>query len=145
MIILYFYKKTKNMKNKHYIFLILIFLILYLLYLIINYKYKEFQINSHIELIEEWNIRVSQKIEDQKKYLEYINTNAYRNKILKEEQSMKNKWENIIFITNESKYNTFIQEAPIIPTTIKKEVKIQDTMKIPEKWIYFLFQIDIRK
>lgn len=95
------------MKKEQYVFLILIVIILYLLHLIIQYKYKEYKINSHIEVIEEGNIAMSENIKFSKEQLEYISTKAYKNKVLKEEQSMKNKGEMVIFITNEDKYNRF--------------------------------------
>lgn len=133
------------MKKEQYIFLILITIILYLLYLIIEYKYKEYKINNHIEVIQSNNDKMINNIKEYKEELEYINTKAYKNKILKEEQSMKNKGEIVIFITNEDKYNKFSKEeiTEIIPEK-KDEKKIQDSMNIFEKWMYFLFKKDIR-
>jgi cell division protein FtsL len=77
--------------RKTYIFLILIAVILYLSYLIVNYKYKEYKINNHIEYIKNENDKISDEIIKSKDSLEYLNTNAYKNKILKEEQALKNK------------------------------------------------------
>jgi cell division protein FtsL len=77
--------------RKTYIFLIMIVIILYLSYLIVSYKYKEYKINNHIEYIEEENKKTSTEINNNKDSLEYLNTNAYKNKVLKEEQAMKNK------------------------------------------------------
>lgn len=134
------------MKKEQYVFLILIVVIVYLLYLILDYKYKEYKINSHIEIIQNTNEKMTKQIADNKEKLEYINTKAYKNKVLKEEQAMKNKAEVVIFITNEDKYNKFSKEnVEEIPTTVnKQEIKIQDTMEVKEKWIYFLFKKDIR-
>ncbi len=133
------------MKKEQYIFLIFIVIILYLLYLILDYKYKEYKINSHIEIIERTNENIAKEIEKDKETLEYISTKAYKNKVLKEEQAMKNKWETVIYITNEEKYNKFSKEnvdAEILPESIQNS--IQDSMSVPEKWIYFLFNKDIR-
>ncbi len=133
------------MKKEQYVFLILIVIILYLLHLIIQYKYKEYKINSHIEVIEEGNIAMSENIKFSKEQLEYISTKAYKNKVLKEEQSMKNKGEMVIFITNEDKYNRFSKdEINTITPIAQPEKKIQDSMDIFEKWAYFLFKKDIR-
>jgi cell division protein FtsL len=77
--------------KKEYLFLVLIVVILYLIYLIIDYKYKEYKINTHIEYIEKSNEKMKQLISENKDILEYISTKAYKNKVLKEEQSMKNK------------------------------------------------------
>ncbi len=133
------------MKKQQYVFLILIALILYFLYLIIQYKYKEYKINAHITVVENTNSKISENIKNNKQQLEYINTKAYKNKILKEEQSMKNKAEVVIFITNEDKYNKFSNDNFVTETIAPiKEKQVQDNMEIFEKWIYFLFKKDIR-
>lgn len=133
------------MKKEQYIFLIIIAIILYLLYLIVEYKYKEYKINNHIEIIQNNNDKMTNNIKEYKEQLEYINTKAYKNKVLKEEQSMKNKGEVVIFITNEDKYNKFSkEEISTITPEVKQEKKIQDSMSIFEKWMYFLFKKDIR-
>lgn len=133
------------MKKEQYMFLILIVIILYLLFLIVNYKYKEYKINTHITVIENTNSNMEKNIDEYKEQLEYISTKAYKNKILKEEQAMKNKGEIVIFITNEDKYNKFSKDESIsaLPTA-PVEKKIQDSMDIFEKWMYFLFKKDIR-
>lgn len=130
--------------KKEYLFLVLIVVILYLIYLIIDYKYKEYKINTHIEYIEKSNEKMKQLISENKDILEYISTKAYKNKVLKEEQSMKNKWESVIFITNEDNYNKFSKNEISDIQPIKETKKIQDGMEIYEKWIYFLFKKDIR-
>lgn len=130
--------------KKEYLFLIFIVIILYLMYLILDYKYKEYKINMHIEYIEKNNEKMRQLIFKDKETLEYINTKAYKNKVLKEEQSMKNKWESVIFITNEDDYNKFSKSEISEIKPIIEVKKIQDSMEIYEKWIYFLFKKDIR-
>ncbi|MDD5769829.1 MAG: hypothetical protein PHE25_02585 [Candidatus Gracilibacteria bacterium] len=130
--------------KKEYLFLIFIVIILYLLYLILDYKYKEYKINNHIELIEQNNEKMRIEIQNNKETLEYINTKAYKNKVLKEEQSMKNKGEVVIFITNEDDYNKFSKNQ-VNETQVEPEIKqIQDSMDIYQKWMYFLFKKDVR-
>lgn len=131
--------------KKEYIFLIFIVIILYLLYLIVDYKYKEYKVNVYIDYIENINKKIAYSTQKNKETLEYINTRAYKNKVLKEEQSMKNKWETVIFITNEDKYNKYTKpDNNIDIKSIIQEKKIQDNMNIYEKWVYFLFKKDIR-
>lgn len=130
--------------KKEYLFLIFIVIILYLMYLILDYKYKEYKINMHIEFIEKNNEKMKQEITNNKEILEYINTKAYKNKVLKEEQSMRNKWESVIFITNEDDYNKFSKNEISDIKPVEETKKIQDSMEIYEKWIYFLFKKDIR-
>ena len=133
------------MKKEQYMFLILIAIIIYLLFLIIDYKYKEYKINTHIDVIESTNTTMEKDISDYKEELEYISTKAYKNKVLKEEQAMKNKGEVVIFITNEDKYNKFSKDETLSSTpVVQVEKKIQDSMDIFEKWMYFLFKKDIR-
>jgi hypothetical protein len=57
---------------------------------------------------------------------------------------MKNKWESVIFITNEDNYNKFSKNEISDIQSIKETKQIQDGMEIYEKWIYFLFKKDIR-
>jgi hypothetical protein len=64
--------------------------------------------------------------------------------ILKEQQSLKNKWEKVIYLTTQQQYNKYTQE--IVDNTdnkkniIVKKYIVTDNMTIPEKWNYFLFQ-----
>ena len=69
----------------------LVCIILYLSYLIVSYKYKEYKINTHISFLEESTQKLSDEIRANKEILEYYNTKAFKNKILKKEQSLKNK------------------------------------------------------
>ena len=68
---------------------------LYMTYVIMNYKYKEYRINSHIELLATLNEDISTSIDRAEKIIDYKSTKAYRNKVLKDEQWLKNKGENV--------------------------------------------------
>lgn len=138
------FKKTNNMK-KEYIFLVLIFIILYLLYLILDYKYKEYKINSHINFITINNDVMKKDININKDILEHIDTNAYKEKTAKEELALMNKWEKVIYITNEADFNKFSKnEVEDVWQEPKIEKNVQDNMEIFEKWMYFLFKKDVR-
>lgn len=132
--------------KKEYIFLVQIAIILYLLYLIIGYKYKEYLISNYIESTTIENQKQRAEIQKTKEMLEYIDTKAFKNKILKEEQALKNKGEVIINITNEDKFNTYSKEENNIENkkVVIEKKRIQDSMSVFEKWMYFLFQKDIR-
>lgn len=146
-ILLYFQKNLKIMK-KQYIFLILIIIMLYEIFLIFNYKYKEYKINSNMEYIEKINEETRQSIKYAEDLIIYKKSKAYKNKIIKEQQSLKNKWETVIYLTSEKKYNTFtkeIVETDEVITDIKDMWNnITTNMTIYQKWIYFLFKKDIR-
>lgn len=131
--------------KKEYIFLAQIIIIFYLLFLIIDYKYKEYLTNNHIEKTINANNLKKKEIENNKEKLEYINTNAFKNKILKEEQYLKSKSEVIINITNEDTYDKFSKEEPKnINSVVIESHDFQESMSIFQKWIYFLFKIDLR-
>lgn len=134
--------------KKQYIFFVLIIVMLYLMYLIISYKYKEYLINSNIEYLNKENKLISRHIDDYKENLDYLNTESYKNKVLKEEQWMKNKWEKVIYITSEVEYSKFIktnEKKNEEQNTEVSEKKIYDNMTNLEKWIYFIFKKDIRE
>ena len=134
--------------KKQYIFFVLIIVMLYLMYLIISYKYKEYLINSNIEYLNKENKLISRHIDDYKENLDYLNTESYKNKVLKEEQWMKNKWEKVIYITSEVEYSKFIKTNEKKNEEQNNEVsekKIYDNMTNLEKWIYFIFKKDIRE
>lgn len=134
--------------KKQYIFFILIVIMIYLMYLIINYKYKEYIINSNIDSLSTTNEIISKSIQDDKDTLAYLNTESYRNKVLKKEQWLKNKWENVIYITSESQYKKFIKTDEKIDNEDEnnqdENKNIYDNMTNFEKWIYFVFKKDIR-
>lgn len=119
---------------------------LYLLYLIVWYKYKEYKINHHIESLIEVNHNTSIAIDDARKTIEYLNTDAYKNKVLKEEQWYKNKWEIVVYLTSEENYEKFTKttEPQIVFSPREEERKIYDSMTNFQKWIYFIFDRDIR-
>ncbi len=131
--------------KKQYIFLIFIWIILYLLFLIVSYKYKEYNTNYYISLLKQENEEIKREIEIKQKLHEYYNTNAYKNKILKEQHSYQNIDEVVINITTESNYNKFTKKEDIIPQVNQtKEISVYENMTIQEKWIYFIFNVDNR-
>lgn len=130
--------------KKQYIFLALILIILYSLYLIWSFKYKEYKINSHIEYISMLNLKISEKIEEANNIIEYKSSNAYKNKILKEQQWFKNKWELVTYLTSEQVYNTYTSDIKDTITEmaiegIENENQEIKEMTVYEKWIYLLF------
>ena len=136
------------MIQKRYTFIILIVVILYILYSIVEYKYKEYKINSHIEYISALNKEIKANIIKAKDIIEYKKSSAFKNKVLKEEQWLKNKWESVIYLTSEDNYNKYtksIKKEESAPIKEKEEEEdITYAMSIYQKWIYFLFKKDLR-
>lgn len=123
----------------------MIWIILYILYLIINKTYYEYKINNHIEYISQLNNEIKEKINVAEDIIKYKSSLAYKNKILKEQQSYKNKWEEVVYLTTQSVYNTYISneknKKDIILETNNKN-SIIDNMSIKEKWFYLIFKKD---
>lgn len=77
--------------KKEYIFVILIVILLYMFYLVLSYKYTEYRINSNIEYLSQLTQQLENRIDEAKGIIEYKSSLSYRNKVLKEEQGLKNK------------------------------------------------------
>ena len=77
-------------KRYQYILFILIIVIIYELYLIFSFKYIDIQKDSVISMTQ--NEIASQKsiLDEKKKYFDYINSAAYKDKVAKSSQNKKN-------------------------------------------------------
>lgn len=132
--------------KKQYVFLLMIWIILYILYLIMSKTYYEYKINSHIEYISDLNLTIKGKIEEAEKIIEYKSSIAYKNKVLKEQQSFKNKWEIVVYLTTQTMYNKFIKVEEVDKDIVKDEILIENTildnMRISERWLYLIFKKD---
>lgn len=133
--------------KKQYVFIFLIGVTLYILYLILSHKYREYEINSKIELIRTLNKEIEGKIDDAQSTIDYKTTAAYRNKILKTEQWLKDKGEKVVYMTTEQSFKKFTT-TNIEDTAKKAEQKYStlqqqwdaQSMTNLEKWNYLLFQ-----
>lgn len=127
--------------NKQYVFLSMISIILYILYLILSFTLDEYEIDKHISKIE--NFIEETKIYNQKALstIEFKQSNAYKNMVLKEQQWLKNKWEKVVYLTTQENYNKYTQDITFeTPQEVieVKSYKPTDNMTIQEKWIHFL-------
>lgn len=135
--------------RRQYIFLLLIAIILYISYLIIDFKYKEYKLNGNIEYIVKLNKDIENRIILAQELIDYKTSNAYKNRILKEQQWFKNIWENVLYLMLEEKYNRFTQDESIFRETIQtatlsERQSFLNELSIPEKWIYFIFKKEVR-
>lgn len=133
--------------KKQYVFIFLICITLYIIYLIFSHKYKEYQINSKIEFISDLNKEIHLKIEAAQSIIDYKTTSAYKNKILKLEQWMKNRGEKVVYITTEQKFKKFTttnieEESKKLELEYKNIEELWDarSMSNIDKWYYFIFQ-----
>ena len=135
------------MNKKYYTFIILILLLLFLLYNIISHKHKEYTISKHINSISLLNNQIKENIKKAEEIIQYKKSKAYKNKVLKEDKWLKNKWEIVIYITTEDKYNKYISQLKE-DNDLKQIDKNKDSetyqMTIYQKWIWYLFKKDLR-
>lgn len=132
--------------KRQYVFLLLIFFILYISYLILSIKYKEYRIFSQTEYIRQLNIELQNSIEELESLREYKLTKAYSNKVLKEQQQLKNKAERVVYLTTEEKFNKYTKPSDAnakkktFEDVLTTEQKLIKEMTNFEKWMYFLFK-----
>lgn len=134
--------------KKEYILLILIVIMLYVLFNIIQYKYREYTVNTNIERIVALNHDIKTTIDRAEETITYKSTKAYRNKILKEQQGLKNRGEEVLYLTSESTYNRYVNNHTLteeaVPQTGIEKNSVTESMTNYERWVYFLFKKDIR-
>ncbi len=132
--------------KKNYTFVILIIIMLYLLYNILNLKYETYLEEKIKEDLENQNkILYLENKKIKQKEIPYMKSEAYKDKLAKETSKYKNPWEDFLQVIEEQKYEKYrkgIEEAEEIKKP--KEEKVYDSMTNFEKWIYFLFNKDIR-
>lgn len=130
--------------NKQYIFLTMIGIVLYILYLIISFSIEEYKVNNNISELENFILETTYYNKNAIETIEYKQSKAYRNMILKEQQSLKNKWETVVYLTTQQNYNKYTVENDITTTLldneIEKEYHITDNMNTSQKWFYYLFK-----
>ena len=117
---------------------------LYAIFTISSYKYKEYLVNKNISNLINDVKEIKYKIIEAWKIIEYKKSPAYINKILKSQQWLKNKWEVVIYLTSEKKYNKFTKDKVIEKkkennTINNNEISKTKYMSIFRKWLYFLF------
>lgn len=133
--------------KKQYIFVILIIILFYMLFLVINYKYREYKINSYIEEIQILNKDIKKSIDEIESLIVYKSTFAYKNKLMKQEQGLKNKKEKVMYLTDEKEYEKYTN--PNYEETYKKahienidnanDIELKTKTNF-QKWIYFIFK-----
>lgn len=136
------------MTKRQYIFLFLLAILLYLSYTIIKYEYKKYIINDYKTEQRQIISEIREYIDTANNIIEYKKSPAYKNKILKEQQGYKMKWEKVAYLTHETTYNKFKSSAPQVPESNISESpeaeSITQTMTNFQKWIYFLLKKDTR-
>lgn len=121
-----------------------------MIYLVLSYKYEEYRIFQYTQSLSEINETYLSQIQNAQEILENRSTRAYRNKVLKSEQWLKNPGEEVVFLITEEKYKkyteteTLVEEEPYKNQNLLDEESLLATMTIYQKWVYFLWWKDIR-
>ncbi len=134
------------MNKRQYVFLVLMIILLYLSFKILKFEYKKYTISKYIEQQIIVINHLKNYLNTANDTIEYINTRAFKNKVLKEDWK-KMKWEDVIVLTSQKAYNKFSWKSIFLPENNKKENKeenITKSMTNFEKWVYFLLKKDIR-
>lgn len=128
-----------------YALALLILIAVYEMYLIVFYKYRDFQINAYIGVLGAENAKVEANIERKKRYLAYVKTNAYLDRVAKASQNRKNPGEDAIFLVDAEEvknYSKIDVERNIIGENRKSSPTIG--MSNREKWFYYVFKVEER-
>ncbi|MFZ3232426.1 MAG: hypothetical protein WA194_02680 [Patescibacteria group bacterium] len=129
-----------------YVLALLILIAVYEMYLITWYKYKDFQINTYIGVLGVENSKVEANIDRKKRYLAYVKTNAYLDRVAKASQNRKNPGEDAIFLVDAEEvknYSKIDVERNIVGENRKSSPTVG--MSNREKWMYYVFKVDPRE
>jgi len=122
-------------------------ILLYLSFKIIQFEYNKYNISLYIKGQKGVVNNIKTYLDETTWTIKYLNTKAFKNKILKSDDWMKMKWEKVIILTSEKVYKKFSWKKVIKNLDeIKDEKKydITSTMSNFEKWIYFLLNKNVK-
>jgi hypothetical protein len=132
-------------KQYQYILVFLSIVIVYELYLIVSFKYVDIQKDFIINGVEQDISKVKAVIENKKDYFAYINTIAYKDKIAKSSQNKKNPGEDVIFVVTKDEVEQYKK------IDVQKDMYSEKAIRTAtygmsnwQKWIYYIFKVDIR-
>ncbi len=130
-----------------YILVVIIGFIVYEVYLIFVDTYNNHQKDSYISYLTQKNTSIQNTMEEKRMHNEYIRTTAYKERIAKASQWKQLPGETVINLVNSEEvelYKGFDVTKELISAEKQKPSPTQG-MKNQEKWMYYLFRIDIRK
>lgn len=92
------------------------------------------------------NSKVEANIERKKRYLAYVKTNAYLDRVAKASQNRKNPGEEAVFLVDAEEvknYSKIDVERNIVGENRKSSPTVG--MSNREKWMYYVFKVDPRE
>ena len=134
--------------KKQYIFFILLIVFLYMLYLVISFKATEYKKNNLIADIKNEIENIKETNDEIESLISYKQTKAFKNKILKENQSLKGRKEKVMYLKEQREYNKFTipdyEESYIKVNIEDKRVKTENleiqNLQNYQRWIYYIFK-----
>jgi len=131
-------------KKYQYILFTLIIIIVYELYLIFSFKYIDIQKDSIIVSTQKEIAQRQKDLAQKKKYFDYVNSLAYKDKVIKTSQNKKNPWEEVVFIVTKEDADLYKK------IDVDKQIYQQNEVRGPtynmsnwQKWIYYIFKVDL--
>lgn len=131
-------------KKYQYILFTLIIIIVYELYLIFSFKYIDIQKDSIIVSTQKEIGQRQKDLAGKKKYFDYVNSLAYKDKVIKTSQNKKNPGEEVVFVVTKEDADLYKK------IDVEKQIYQQNETRWPtynmsnwQKWIYYIFKVDL--
>ena len=133
-------------RHQQYILFALIALIVYLVSLILQYTYRDFEINAYRDTITQDNVRTKELVSERESERAYVQTNAYVDRIMKASQDRKDPGEDIVILVDNR------DVANNQPLDVMKTIsETHQTTNHPytqgrtneEKWLYYVFGVQV--
>jgi cell division protein FtsB len=116
------------------------FLVSYLLYTLTVSVYKSYQIDQHIKSFEAENARIEEENRKKSEEYEYYSSNAYIEKMAKQNLGLVNPGEEVIIIPSEN-----VKSSGIVGSDGEAETPEEGQgLTNPMKWWKFFFDLDSR-
>ncbi|EKD65793.1 MAG: hypothetical protein ACD_49C00085G0008 [uncultured bacterium (gcode 4)] len=131
-------------KKYQYILFTLIIVIVYELYLIFSFKYIDIQKDSIIVSTQKEIAQRQKDLAQKKKYFDYVNSLAYKDKVIKTSQNKKNPWEEVVFVVTKEDADLYKK------IDVEKQIYQQNearsltyNMSNWQKWVYYIFRVNL--
>ena len=105
----------------------------------------DIQKDSIISMTQDAIVLKKQTLDEKKKYFDYINSPAYKDKVAKSSQNKKNPWEDVVFVVTKEEMDQYKNiDVNKQMFEVQQEKGPTYWMSNEEKWIYYIFKIDMR-
>ena len=117
-------------------------LVAYLLYALTTHIYQNYQVDYHIQNFQEMNDKLAHDNQKAAEDLLYSRTDAYAEKMAKQNLGLVNPGEEVVVISND------LMSQPVVDSRISDLTAPSDAiskyyyLSNPEKWWKFFFEID---